>query len=137
MPGPTNPLLGHSQRVSGLTACDLAAVSGVLEASWRSRCVVTRRSGTPVADEWGAATYPASAREYACHVGPLRGPRDAVAGGQPQGQADTAILLPLGAEVGPRDTIVANGQTYEIVATDAGRSDALAVRCECRKVGPQ
>ena len=100
----------------------------------RLRKTATIRANTPVDNGLGGRTSSwANSGTVPCKI--LRsGGREVVEGDRQAARGDTTIRLPWGTAVTPLNQLVVDGHVYEVLATDADRSDALALNCECKRL---
>ena len=61
--------------------------------------------------------------------------REESEGGRQVARSDWLIRLPWGTEISTENQLSINGTVYEVLATDAARSDALTLNCECKRSG--
>jgi|GEM_PF-6964184 hypothetical protein len=114
-------------------ALALAAAQEAARATLRDTCTVVGK-GERLETAYGYE-YAETTATYPCSVLAHTGEREFLAGGKVTSTYDTTILLPLTAQVSPRNHITAGGNRYEVVATDAGRTGALTLAVATKKAG--
>lgn len=94
----------------------------------------TIQENTPANNGLGGRTDSwASAGTSACKLFRNSG-REYVEGDRQVARGDWLIRLPWGTAVTTLNQLVVDGHTYQVLATDADRTDALALNCECKRL---
>jgi hypothetical protein len=115
-----------------LSTAQLLSLRGTMEGSFPSTAQVQRY--TPASDGAGGETdTPGVMGSYACRVVGATA-QDRQEGGRPVSVTVWQILLPYTADVGPKDQLLVDGATYEVVDTDAGESEPVCLRVNALKV---
>ena len=96
-------------------------------------CTIEHK-GAPIKDQFGASSSSYTSLSTMCRVLVLKSPREGLQAAQITTAAQFEILLPLHTAVSAKDRVLSAGQKYEVVATDAGVTDAFYLKIYASKV---
>lgn len=116
-----------------ISPADLAGLRTTLGESLPQTVVVSR--STASSDGMGGQDEVwAAAGTVAARISPAGDGMDDLVGGEAVNVAPWVVTLPVGTSITDRDRIIYDGQTFEVVGTDAPRSWATCIRVACREV---
>lgn len=117
-----------------LSAADLAACQATVALHLPSTASV--QTNTPASDSQGGATDSwATTASLACKV--LQKQPDAserVEGSAPKSETEWDIQFAAGSSIIPKQRLVIDSVTYEVMDVDTGQSNGLALTATCRKL---
>lgn len=112
---------------------EIAAMRAVVETVQTHTATIQRN--TPTNDgQLGRKQSWASVGTCACEVIPKRRRGEAEEAGRTQAVGDWLVRVPVGTSVTTKDRLVIDGLTYEILGLNPGRSVALSLELDCRRV---
>jgi hypothetical protein len=111
-----------------LTAGELAAMRGTLDASLPDSGTIARKTWTSDGEGGGSITYPV-AGTAACRVSPIsQSGMEALLAGKLTTTTQHVITFAAGTDVQTTDQIASGGETYEVVAVVAPRTWEISRR---------
>ena len=115
-----------------LGAFELSALRSVAESSMGGTAVIYRQVFTSDG-AGGQSGSVVAAGTVLCRAVPVRSrPQVGAFGGRVEAHGDWNVYVPVGTDVrASTDHIVAGGGTFDVLSTNAGRTDAVEIRCAC------
>jgi head-tail adaptor len=96
------------------------------------RCSIQRLAESPLQDAGGAVLddWATLRTNVPCRLRLARRQREVIEADAVQAQADWEAVFVVGTDVQPADRLVHQGQVYDVIGTDGGRTEALCLTAQ-------
>lgn len=117
-----------------LTACELAAMRDAVEDTLTGTAAVRRNTPGASDGQGGRAASWSTVATVACRLVQSGQQGEITEGDKPTADTRWTVELPYGTDAVPKDRLLVSGVYYEILATNAGETDAVLLLAYCRRL---
>lgn len=117
-----------------LNQCDISMIDSVFTQNLFTDTCIVYSKGQRTQTDFGSS-YTETSKKYPCKITKPSSDDEKLSGDKVDSLLDVVIILPLSASsIRPKDRIVSDSITYEIIATDKGISDTVCLEVYARKI---